>query len=363
MAFDWLKLFTEARTDVKLSRLTEGQHLVWFNLLCLAGEQKERGVIEYEDTEVLALEVARGNVDLLTETLPVLAKLRIVKLSDGRIEFINWAERQGRKDDSKDRVRRYRDRRKDLGVSANGYIKYREEIYARDGYACVYCGSAENLCIDHTLPTLLGGGDEMDNLATACKQCNSGKAGRTPEMAGYAFKNVGAANRYRAYCQRVTVTAPVTVTQSADLDSELDKGVVVSAREGIEHSDDYCEADDAEAVKVCAAKLRAIYESAEVDYALSEVKKQRNKGRWIGALFPYCQSIIGKQREKRNGTPTRASPAEKKMHPSSAAYYNPDGTLTITNEHEHLNFFHYLYHGGRHLGTGEDCPECRKKYL
>jgi 5-methylcytosine-specific restriction endonuclease McrA len=52
---------------------------------------------------------------------------------------------------------------------------FRENIKARDGYACVYCGSSENLTVDHVRPKSKGGTDTADNLVTACRPCNQAK--------------------------------------------------------------------------------------------------------------------------------------------------------------------------------------------
>ena len=59
-----------------------------------------------------------------------------------------------------------------------------EEVYARDGRICRYCGTTELLTIDHVVPRIQGGGDEAANLVVACKSCNSRKGGRTPKQAG-----------------------------------------------------------------------------------------------------------------------------------------------------------------------------------
>jgi len=60
-----------------------------------------------------------------------------------------------------------------------------EDAYARDGYCCRYCGQEDPpLSIDHIVPRCQGGGDELENLAVACRSCNSRKNGRTPEQAG-----------------------------------------------------------------------------------------------------------------------------------------------------------------------------------
>lgn len=50
----------------------------------------------------------------------------------------------------------------------------RQEIFERDGYTCVICGSTEkeSLEIDHIMPIAKGGKTEPDNLQTLCHDCN-----------------------------------------------------------------------------------------------------------------------------------------------------------------------------------------------
>ncbi|MEJ2722201.1 MAG: HNH endonuclease [bacterium] len=67
-------------------------------------------------------------------------------------------------------------------------IKFsRENIYARDGYRCQYCGRKlavrESTC-DHVVPRSRGGKTEWSNIVTCCRQCNRKKGGLTPEEAG-----------------------------------------------------------------------------------------------------------------------------------------------------------------------------------
>jgi len=52
---------------------------------------------------------------------------------------------------------------------------WRESIKARDKYMCVYCGSSENLTIDHVRPKSSGGQDISSNCVTACRPCNQAK--------------------------------------------------------------------------------------------------------------------------------------------------------------------------------------------
>ena len=53
---------------------------------------------------------------------------------------------------------------------------WRENILARDGYTCTYCGSTENLTLDHIVPRCRGGARwDASNVTTACRQCNQRK--------------------------------------------------------------------------------------------------------------------------------------------------------------------------------------------
>ncbi|WP_430149172.1 HNH endonuclease [Paenibacillus cisolokensis] len=66
--------------------------------------------------------------------------------------------------------------------------KLRKEVFERDRYRCRYCGSHKDLVIDHILPESRGGPTTRENLATACKVCNTYKGARTPEEAGMTLR-------------------------------------------------------------------------------------------------------------------------------------------------------------------------------
>lgn len=56
--------------------------------------------------------------------------------------------------------------------------KLRFEIFKRDSFKCQYCGASAPevlLHIDHIKPVSKGGTNEILNLITSCKDCNSGK--------------------------------------------------------------------------------------------------------------------------------------------------------------------------------------------
>jgi hypothetical protein len=60
--------------------------------------------------------------------------------------------------------------------------KTRFDVFKRDGFVCQYCGAHPPMVVlevDHIQPVAQGGGNEMDNLVTACFECNRGKSDRT----------------------------------------------------------------------------------------------------------------------------------------------------------------------------------------
>lgn len=66
-------------------------------------------------------------------------------------------------------------KRKSLGK------KVRFEVFKRDSFTCQYCGGkppGSVLQCDHINPVAKGGENDIDNLITACFDCNSGKSDR-----------------------------------------------------------------------------------------------------------------------------------------------------------------------------------------
>lgn len=58
----------------------------------------------------------------------------------------------------------------------------RRALFARDGWRCVYCGSASGrLTLDHVVPRSRGGDSVWENVVTACAPCNLRKGDRLLE--------------------------------------------------------------------------------------------------------------------------------------------------------------------------------------
>lgn len=124
--------------------------------------------------------------------------------------LVDWERenpKREREDDSTERVRRYREKVRENGGTVGGYLRHHAVLMERDGGRCVYCETTENLCIDHLTPVQQGGTDDIGNLAIACRRCNSGKSGRTPEEAGYIIRCHAASVAYAAW---LALSRPVT---------------------------------------------------------------------------------------------------------------------------------------------------------
>lgn len=98
-AMPWFRFYGgDVLGDPKLAMLTDAQFRVWVNLLCLASTQSERGMIVGMGDKLLAAMVARGNQELVRETLHELEDLCIIATqgeADAReIVFINFVSRQ-----------------------------------------------------------------------------------------------------------------------------------------------------------------------------------------------------------------------------------------------------------------------------
>jgi len=82
-----------------------------------------------------------------------------------------------------------------------------EKVKLLSSNKCSYCGSIENLALDHIFSKKLGGKDVGDNLISACRTCNSSKGKKDlMEWMGYknAFPSLMILRRYLklvvAYC-------------------------------------------------------------------------------------------------------------------------------------------------------------------
>lgn len=63
--------------------------------------------------------------------------------------------------------------------TTNGFCRKRFTVLNRDNFTCQYCGRCApevRLHVDHIHPKSKGGDNSLENLITACEDCNMGKA-------------------------------------------------------------------------------------------------------------------------------------------------------------------------------------------
>ncbi|WP_235204179.1 HNH endonuclease [Deinococcus sp. RL] len=75
----------------------------------------------------------------------------------------------------------------------------RRNVLRRDTYTCQYCGSSQDLTLDHVLPRSRGGRHSWDNVTTACRPCNQRKGNRTPDEAGMPLRSRPLAPTFGVY--------------------------------------------------------------------------------------------------------------------------------------------------------------------
>lgn len=155
------------------------------------------------------------------EPLAIIPARRAVRLVlDGKAEILE-----------KDGGRRFRSERRIIPCPAVirliRYVhvprKFRRQVtntflFARDDYACQYCGKHKNqlrgrqfLTRDHVLPLSRGGGNTWENVVTSCSPCNNRKGDRLPAEAGLELLH---APRQPNYVQLVWVVRRVTGAQA-----------------------------------------------------------------------------------------------------------------------------------------------------
>lgn len=69
--------------------------------------------------------------------------------------------------------------RRALKKNAGSYSISKEEMSKLYASACTYCGSSDNITIDHVIPLSRGGSHSVSNLVSACAKCNMSKGAKT----------------------------------------------------------------------------------------------------------------------------------------------------------------------------------------
>ena len=310
----WFRFYHEALHDAKVQTLSADLFRAWINILCLASEADDRGILPPMSQIAFSLRIKEEKAKQIIDQL---IKARLIdETEDGSMSPHNWAARQPETDSSAGRVQRYRQRIRDKGETVTGYTKHRDEVFSRDGKQCVYCSATKTLVLDHLVPVVRGGTGTPDNLVTACKACNSGKAGRLVEEAGYTFISPDTLSLYEAAKTRFGVTVtdsmksgngkhlspPVTVTVTPVTSLEAEEIRLEEKREEVaavagENAELPQEAEDA----ISEARIR--YGDSVADLFRREAKAI-NRG--LGGRYDLFLEALGAASSQRPRLPDRA---------------------------------------------------------
>lgn len=182
----WFRFYDDVINDPKVLKLPEGVRWSWVAILCIAS--KNSGVLPtIQDTAFLL----RMNLKKATAIIEALVAAGLLDKTEDSFAPHNWGGRQFLSDGSADRVRRHREKRAAAGLESQWTApkSLRKEVYARDNNECVYCGSQDDLSLDHKTPESRGGTHDISNLQTACRKCNGEKRDFTHEE--YVTRNGG----------------------------------------------------------------------------------------------------------------------------------------------------------------------------
>jgi 5-methylcytosine-specific restriction endonuclease McrA len=77
----------------------------------------------------------------------------------------------------------------------------RRAVFARDGWACQYCGASSNLTVDHVIP-------RWENIVASCAPCNRRKGDRLPRQANMHPRRTPSTPRAEIFIQVASPTIP-----------------------------------------------------------------------------------------------------------------------------------------------------------
>jgi len=87
---------------------------------------------------------------------------------------------------------------------------WRRKVKERWDFECAYCGTEENLTIDHVVPRSKGGADFTKNVVCCCHSCNQSKS-NTPWEDWYFSQEFFSLDRYKKINEWMEPDPPVNL--------------------------------------------------------------------------------------------------------------------------------------------------------
>jgi 5-methylcytosine-specific restriction endonuclease McrA len=94
-----------------------------------------------------------------------------------------------------------------------------KKIGERNGYKCMFCGTHQDLELDHIVPFSKGGTDEIENLQLLCKKCNISKGTKSNESA--KVKHASETQHKKDREKALTILDELTRSDDTVADKEL----------------------------------------------------------------------------------------------------------------------------------------------
>lgn len=117
-------------------------------------------------------------------------KRAVALLIKGKTEVLKYGERTVRAENYETKVPLVMRLIKIIRMIYKNKVPWsRKNVLIRDQYKCIYCGTKQNLTIDHVLPASRGGKSTFENCVAACQNCNSKKGRRTPSEANMTMSH------------------------------------------------------------------------------------------------------------------------------------------------------------------------------
>lgn len=128
MASRWWRAYDEAVDDPKLCLLTDKQHRAWFNLCCITSQNGGK----LPAMAAVAFKL-RMTVDKTRSMVAELVALGLVDMDEtGTAAPHNWGERQFQSDTSTERVKRFRERPRNVSSAVSETPPETEQIQNRE---------------------------------------------------------------------------------------------------------------------------------------------------------------------------------------------------------------------------------------
>lgn len=187
----WIKIVTDIFDDEKIKLIealpsADTIIVIWFKLLCLAGQQNNAGVfmlnskIAYTDEMLSA--IFRRDISSVRLAISTFQQYGMVEVIDDVLTIPNWDKYQTldayERKKERDRIyqRERREKQRKL-ISVNGSYTLDEflNLQKQFNFECAYCGSKEEITPDHVVPIAKNGSTTIDNIVPCCRRCNSSK--------------------------------------------------------------------------------------------------------------------------------------------------------------------------------------------